>query len=201
MTENASPGQQPSFGMAMRFNVVVDGISLGNWASCKGLEFTCEPVKFHEHGNYDYETILFVKVKYAVVKLERAIDKVASGQLRQWLSSELNSQPGTQLLGIGGKTATIKLLDGGTVPKWVKLKPAVWDNKKDKDVRLIHLLLMGCKQCGSHQKLWNQQYDFKRIRQHLGSMMFINLHYFIDKVGMVIQLQHFIKNVITKELL
>jgi phage tail-like protein len=130
MTENASPGQQPSFGMAMRFNVVVDGISLGNWASCKGLEFTCEPVKFHEHGNYDYETILFVKVKYAVVKLERAIDKVASGQLRQWLSSELNSQPGTQLLGIGGKTATITLLDAAWNPvtSWTlrNVFPAGW---------------------------------------------------------------------------
>ena len=116
MTENASPGQQPSFGMAMRFNVVVDGISLGNWASCKGLEFTCEPVKFHEHGNYDYETILFVNVKYSTVELERAVDRVASTQLRQWLVSELDSQPGTQLLGIGGKTATITLLDAAWTP-------------------------------------------------------------------------------------
>src|SRR2546429_3694496 len=105
MAQNASPGLQPSFGMAMRFNVVVDGISLGNWASCKGLDFKCEPVKFHEHGNYDYETILFVNVKYSTVELERAVDRVASTQLRQWLVSELNSQPGTQFLGIGGSKA------------------------------------------------------------------------------------------------
>jgi len=38
--------------------------------------------------------------------------------------------------GVGASMA-IKLLDGGTVPKWVKLKPAVWDNKKAADIKLI----------------------------------------------------------------
>ena len=38
--------------------------------------------------------------------------------------------------GVGASMA-IKLLDGGTVPKWVKLKPAVWDNKKAADLKLI----------------------------------------------------------------
>src|SRR2546430_17653510 len=116
MAQNASPGLQPSFGMAMRFNVVVDGISLGNWASCKGLDFKCEPVKFHEHGNYDYETILFVNVKYSTVELERAVDRAASTQLRQWLVSELDSQPGTELLGVGGKTATTTRLGAAWAP-------------------------------------------------------------------------------------
>jgi phage tail-like protein len=135
--------------MAMRFNVVIDGISLGNWASCKGLEFTCKPIKFHEHGNYEYETILFVDVSYSVIKLERAVDRVASAQLREWLANELNDPPGTQIFG-GGKTATITLLDAAWSPvmSWTLrgVYPAGWTgpalSAKDTAVATERLELM-----------------------------------------------------------
>jgi phage tail-like protein len=129
MRNETVPAQQAAFGMAMRFNVVVDGISLGNWSSCKGLEFKCKPVKFHEHGSYEFERILFVDVSYEMIKLERAVDRVASAQLREWLTNELNNPPGTQLFG-AGKTATITLLDAAWNPvtSWTLrgVYPAGW---------------------------------------------------------------------------
>lgn len=102
-------------GMAMRFAVAVQGISLGNWSTCKGLEFTCKVHKIFEGGGYDFEHILFADVSYSTIKLERAMDKVTSTQLRTWLSTELKNPPGSQVFG-AGKTATITLLDPAWTP-------------------------------------------------------------------------------------
>jgi phage tail-like protein len=108
-------GTQGALGMSMRFAVRVDGISLGNWSSCKGLEFSCKIHKIREHGSYDFEHILFADVEYKVVKLERAVDSTSSMQLRTWLKTTLASQPGAAALS-SGKTALITLLDSSWRP-------------------------------------------------------------------------------------
>ncbi len=104
-----------SLGMATRFAVMVQGISLGNWSTCKGLEFTCKVHKIREGGEYGFEHIMFADVSYSTIKLERAMDRVTSTQLRTWLSTELSNPPGTQIFG-AGKTATITLLDAAWSP-------------------------------------------------------------------------------------
>lgn len=125
-----------ALGMAMRFHVYVDGISLGNWSSCKGLEVKAKLQKVRDTGDYGYEHILFADVEYQTVKLERAMEKVSSQALRDWLANKLSpwSQPGTmpQMLGafVGGSTATITLLDSAwaEVATWTlrNVYPSGW---------------------------------------------------------------------------
>jgi phage tail-like protein len=108
---------QLALGVSMRFHVVIDGVSLGSWSSCKGLEVVCKLKKIRDPGDYGYEHILFADVDYSTVKLERAMEKTSSKALRDWLADKLSawSQPGymPELMNsiIGGSTATITLLD------------------------------------------------------------------------------------------
>jgi phage tail-like protein len=118
-------------GMAMRFSVVVQGISLGDWASCKGLQVNCNPVRFREPGNNDFEQIIFGDISYPTVKLERAMDSRSSTALAAWLRTEMRAwgvQPATVLL--QQKWATITLLDAAwrQVSSWTLrgVVPVAW---------------------------------------------------------------------------
>lgn len=129
-------GKQPVLGLSMRFNVTIDGVSLGNWTSCKGLDLKCKIHKFYDTGDYGYQQILFADVDYQTVKLERAMEKTSSAALREWLADKLSpwQQPGfmPELLGsiLGGSTAKITLLDGAweEVASWElrNVYPAGW---------------------------------------------------------------------------
>lgn len=135
--ESGGPGRQPQFGMAMRFHVVIDGMNLGSWSACKGLDIKCKLKKIREHGDYGYERILFADVEYQTVKLERAMDPASSAAVRAWLSDKLSpwSQPGYMPELIGqfgvGSTATITLLDSAwqKVSSWTlrNVYPKAWD--------------------------------------------------------------------------
>jgi len=110
-------GTNLALGMAMRFNVVIDGVNLGNWTSCKGLDLKCKIHKFYDNGEFGYQKILFADVEYPTVKLERAMEKASSQVLREWLADKLSAwkQPGfmPDVLNavLGGSTARITLLD------------------------------------------------------------------------------------------
>jgi phage tail-like protein len=111
---------QLALGMSMRFHVVIDGVDLGSWSTCKGLEVVCKLEKLWDPGDYSYEHILFANVQYSTIKLERAMEKNSSKALRDWLADKLSpwSQPGympeiMNQMGIGGSSATITLLDSG----------------------------------------------------------------------------------------
>lgn len=108
------PGERAPFGMSMRFHVKIDdSVDLGSWSSCKGLEVKCKLHKIREHGQYDFERILFADVEYESIKLERAVDAVSTAKLQKWLADALASQPGDQLIStiFGSRTAVITLLD------------------------------------------------------------------------------------------
>ncbi len=124
-----------ALGMAMRFHVRVDGISLGDWSSCKGLDVKCKLQKVRDTGDYGYEHILFADVDYPTVKLERAMERTSSQALREWLADKLSpwSQPGTMPAMFGvftGSTATITLLDSAwsEVATWTlrNVYPSGW---------------------------------------------------------------------------
>jgi len=108
------PGMAGALGMSMRFGVRIDGISLGSWSSCKGLEMSCTMHKIREGGGYEFEHILFADITYPAIKLERAMESASAIQLRTWLTTELRTPPGLQTATAAGKTATITLLD----PAW-----------------------------------------------------------------------------------
>lgn len=103
-----------AFGLTIAFNVTVDGLELGDWSSCSGLDLTMKLHKLHNPGDYLSERILFADADYANVKLERAID-ANSANVRRWVADRLSfyRQPAWNPLGrlIGGETAVITLLD------------------------------------------------------------------------------------------
>lgn len=108
-----------ALGMAMRFNVTVDGLNLGDWSGCSGLEVKAKLTKMHNPGNYSTEEILFADTTYETIKLERAIDS-RSTLVRKWVGDRLafQRQPGWSPLPafLGGETATITLLDAAWKP-------------------------------------------------------------------------------------
>lgn len=150
---NGSAGQSQfrKYGMAMRFDVWVDGLGLGQWASCEGLkvEFTTEPVK--NGGHYDYEAVLPAAVKYSPVTLRRAMIKSDSDKVLAWLREV--ARKWTDYDGTGdtyqGGTARITLLDvyGGTVEAWNLhgVRPSSWSgpvlNAKQSEVAIETLVI------------------------------------------------------------
>lgn len=129
---SGQPGATPQLGLAMRFNVNVDGLNIGNWSKVSGLEVKFKLDKLYDHGNYSHEYLLFARGEYANVKLERAMDKTSSAVLREWLAGKLDSwsQPATLPTSIGSSTATITLLDASwtEVSSWTlrNAYPAGW---------------------------------------------------------------------------
>jgi len=78
-------GIKPTLGMAMRFEVTVDGISLGNWAGCSGLGVTFESEAVASGGLYDTVTLLPKALKYSSITLRRVMEKDQSAVVQQWL--------------------------------------------------------------------------------------------------------------------
>lgn len=113
-----------NLGLAMRFTVVVGGMSLGWWSSCSGLMVTIEADQVAPLGLNGYKQILMPTIKYQPITLERAVDGTNSAQLQNWLTTEItnwytksvNGQP------YPGQTATITLysanLSAGPVMSW-----------------------------------------------------------------------------------
>ncbi|OLR92395.1 phage tail protein [Actinokineospora bangkokensis] len=126
-----TPPGTGAHGLAMRFHVQIDGLDLGAWSSCKGLDIKAKVERIYDPGDYSHKRILFADVDYEVVKLERAVDATSSPVLRSWLAERFSpwSQPGVmpELLSIvtGGTTATITLLDArwAEVCSWTLRNP------------------------------------------------------------------------------
>lgn len=116
-------------GLAMRFQVVVDGVDLGGWASCKGLSVDFKPEAVPEGGNYEYSTYLPGRLTYTEITLMRAMVSTDSAKVQQWLSAKVSGWTNDTGLSSGG-TARITLLDGHgqTVSSWAlrNVQPKVW---------------------------------------------------------------------------
>ena len=117
-----SLAQSASLGLETRFKVVVDGIDLGGWDTCRGLavNFNVEPLE--EGGEYGFVHLLAGHVKYETIKLTRAMTSSDSGRVQSWLSSKVDS--------FSGGTAQITLLDskGQPVQAWSlrNVHPSSW---------------------------------------------------------------------------
>jgi phage tail-like protein len=78
-------GAYPNYGLSMRFSVTVDGLSLGMWRSCKGLQVELKYKTFEEGGGYLSDAWLPEKLVYGRVTLDRAMDQNDSQTLQAWL--------------------------------------------------------------------------------------------------------------------
>jgi phage tail-like protein len=110
------------YGLAMRFQVSVDGLSLGSWSSCKGLKVELKATEVKEGGNYWFLRLLPDRITYPHITLERAVHPQDSQTVLGWLQKvatqwENDSKDG-QTYSAG--TATITLLGayGQQVMKW-----------------------------------------------------------------------------------
>lgn len=100
----------------MRFAVTVDGLSLGHWSACRGLQVDLKTIRVREGGNYGFEQILPDRISYSPVTLERAVESAASAAVQSWLRQVASQWMG----GPGGSyqagSAQITLLDAASKP-------------------------------------------------------------------------------------
>ncbi|KJK49264.1 hypothetical protein UK23_14885 [Lentzea aerocolonigenes] len=97
-------------GMAMRFQVTVDGLSLGNWATCSGLAVTFESETVMSGGQYDAVKLLPKALKYSTITLKRIMEQQQSMAVQQWLRQSVNVWINGDQTYPGG-TAQIQLFD------------------------------------------------------------------------------------------
>jgi phage tail-like protein len=90
-------------GLNMRFAVVVDGVDLGGWASCKGLSVNFGLVERKEGGVNDRTVWLPGRITYPKITLSRAMTAQGSAQVMKWLASMVDKAT--------GGTAKITLFD------------------------------------------------------------------------------------------
>ncbi|HEX6353557.1 phage tail protein [Actinophytocola sp.] len=115
--------------LTARFHVTVEGMDLGGWARCQGLEVKFNSKAQPEGGNYQYETILPGEIKYSNVVLQRAINKNDTELVLSWLRQRAETWVNASASG-GGGTATIVLFDsrGTEVTRWMlrNVYPESW---------------------------------------------------------------------------
>ncbi|HEX9259947.1 MAG TPA: phage tail protein [Acidimicrobiales bacterium] len=91
-------------GLAMRFDVIVDELNLGSWASCTGLGVEFTPVEVHELGTHETTQYIPGNLKYSKVSLTRAVTKDDSATTLSWLQTQAAKNGGGSSAGelIGG---------------------------------------------------------------------------------------------------
>jgi phage tail-like protein len=111
-----------SLGLSFRFDVHVDGIDLGGWASCTGLKVDFELFKILEGGTNTHACWVPDRIHYEKLTLTRAMTRDDSAKVAQWLSSCVDRS--------SGGTAKIILRDarGAEVASWslTNVLPKSW---------------------------------------------------------------------------
>jgi phage tail-like protein len=107
----ADKGGNGNPALGLRFDVSIDGIEIGSFTGCDGLQAEYELYEYTEGGLNSYIHRLPGRIKYSNVKLSRFIDK-DSGGLADWFSKQQQQ--------IQRKTAAIVALDphGQEVARW-----------------------------------------------------------------------------------
>jgi phage tail-like protein len=112
-------GKESTLGLANRFVVDVDGLNLGSWAQCVGLEVNFNPKDIDEGGNNFYKAYRPDCITYAKVKLVRAMNATDTKTVMDWLSKVARDADGP-MARFGwelesGSTAKITLYDAAQV--------------------------------------------------------------------------------------
>jgi phage tail-like protein len=111
-----------ALGMAMRFEVTIDGLGLGAWSKCDGLGVDFVYLKYREGGTNSHQPLLPDYLSYSEITLMRALSKQDSTKVMSWLAQKAQSfSPGT---------GVIKLFDANTkeVMSWTlrNVVPKKW---------------------------------------------------------------------------
>ena len=113
-------------GLALRFDVVVDGHDLGGWSACSGLEMSFDMDKVKEGGENTFIHQLPGRAEYKNIVLQRAMTAGCWDDTRQWLKAlQQTPRPGS---------AHITLFDAwkGKVATWdlTNVYPVKWSGPK-----------------------------------------------------------------------
>lgn len=77
-----------SSGLALRFDVVIEGVALGaSFTACSGLGATYETTDWKEGGDNGTVVRLPARLTYSTVRLSRAVDQF-SGALAAWFTKQ-----------------------------------------------------------------------------------------------------------------
>ena len=100
-----------SVGLALRFDVRIDGVAVATFSGCSGLEARYEAFEWKEGGDNGTVVRLPGRLSYSTVRLTRAVDS-DSGKLAAWFAQQ-RQQPARH-------TAVIQLYDGNSkvVASW-----------------------------------------------------------------------------------
>lgn len=90
-------------GLALRFDVQIDGVSVATFTGCSGLGAQYETLEWKEGGDNGTVVRLPGRLSYTTVRLTRPVDG-DSGALAAWF--------GSQAQGPQRRNAVIKLYDG-----------------------------------------------------------------------------------------
>jgi len=121
---SASPfsNTAPPYGLAMRFQVEVDGLDLGSWSTCDKLKVELKSKKVTSGGDYSTQRILPDHVEYDNITLERAVHPTESMTVKRWLEGRVKDWMNWNGSGniYAGGTAKIILLgaQGTEVMSW-----------------------------------------------------------------------------------
>jgi phage tail-like protein len=141
----------PPYGLAMRFTVQVDGLSLGQWSACKGLKVEFKVTKLSSGGDYTTDHLLPDRISYSNITLQRAMHSTDSAAVMQWLqqvAADWYDDYGSTAAD-AGRTATITLYDvnGNQVFTWTlnNVYPISWKGPdlsgSDNNVAIEELVL------------------------------------------------------------
>ncbi|WP_331730320.1 phage tail protein (plasmid) [Kitasatospora sp. NBC_00070] len=109
----AGLAEQHSLGLTMRFQVILDeGIDLGLWKSCKGLNVSFKSKPLYEGGNYESPVAMLAEqIEYSAVTLQRAISGPDSRAVQKWLKDRARGWMSNPRADYRGSTAKIILAD------------------------------------------------------------------------------------------
>ncbi|HEY4023589.1 MAG TPA: phage tail protein [Pseudonocardiaceae bacterium] len=98
-------------GLALRFDVRIDGVSVATFSGCSGLGARYEAFEWKEGGDNGTVVRLPGRLSYSTVRLIRAVDS-DSGKLAAWFAQQ-RQKPAR-------RTAVIQLYDGNkkVVASW-----------------------------------------------------------------------------------
>ena len=81
----AAVAELPAYGLAMRFEVVIDGYDLGAWSTCRGLGVTFKHEQVKELGEHTVVGYIPGRMEYTPISLQRAMVKTDWEKTKAWL--------------------------------------------------------------------------------------------------------------------
>jgi phage tail-like protein len=107
----AAPDNGINPALGVRFDVTIDGVDIGSFTGCEGLQAEYEIYEYVEGGENGYVHRLPGRMKFISIKLSRALDAGSQG-LAEWFSSTRES--------VSRKTGTIIAQDshGKEIARW-----------------------------------------------------------------------------------